>query len=272
MEKDVKATSQNKDLPIFLRFFAPKTKEIAASILEKTAIVIPCYNEKENLSSLLPQIVKTYPKVHIYLVDDGSTDGTRELILEFGKKHKNIHLFTREKKDGLGSAYVYSFAKLLKETSHEFFIQMDGDGSHDPYFLQSLLGTAETADVVIGSRYVGGVCTLQWPMHRLLMSYLTNVYYKIVTRTSIRDFTSGFKCFRRKVLETIDLSKITPEGFFFQVEMNILSLKLGFSVVEVPIIFLERTHGISKMDWKVLLETVLLGAFLPFRNYERTII
>jgi dolichol-phosphate mannosyltransferase len=216
-------------------------------------IVIPTYNEAENVSELVPRILSQDKTFHVLIVDDNSPDGTAALIRKMQKNNKRIHLIERKEKLGLGTAYVTGF-KYALERSFEFVFEMDADFSHNPEALVTLRKKAEECDLVIGSRYISGVNVVNWPMRRLILSYGANLYTRIVTGMPVRDATSGFKCYRRRVLETIDLDGISSEGYSFQIETNYLVWKKGFRVCEVPIIFVDRRVGVSKMSRKIIYE------------------
>jgi dolichol-phosphate mannosyltransferase len=219
----------------------------------KTLIIIPTYNEKENIDRLISEIFKNVPDVEILVVDDNSPDGTAQLVEEILKNDTRVHLLKREKKMGLGTAYVAGF-KYALEYDYEFIFEMDSDFSHDPkeipYFLQSI----QDCDLVIGSRYITGVNVVNWPLPRLLLSYFANVYTRWITGMPVRDSTSGFKCFRRKVLENCDLNDVSSDGYAFQIEMDFKAWHKGFKVREIPIIFVDRRSGVSKMSKEIVYE------------------
>ncbi len=224
----------------------------------RAIIIIPTYNEAENIGKLIPDLMKRYPEnVDILVVDDNSPDGTWKFVQEMGEKDPRIHLLKREKKSGLGTAYCHGF-KYCIEKGYDFIFEMDADFSHDPKEIASFLEAIKDADLVIGSRYITGVNVINWPMQRLLLSFFANKYTRFITGMPIADSTGGFKCFRRKVLESIDLDKIRSNGYAFQIEMNFKSWKKGFKIKEIPIIFYDRTSGSSKMSKKIVKEAVLL--------------
>ncbi len=224
----------------------------------RAIIIIPTYNEAENIGKLIPDLMKRYPEnVDILVVDDNSPDGTWKFVREMGEKDPRIHLLKREKKSGLGTAYCHGF-KYCIEKGYDFIFEMDADFSHDPKEIASFLEAIKDADLVIGSRYITGVNVINWPMQRLLLSFFANKYTRFITGMPIADSTGGFKCFRRKVLESIDLDKIRSNGYAFQIEMNFKSWKKGFKIKEIPIIFYDRTSGSSKMSKKIVKEAVLL--------------
>jgi len=228
--------------------------------LEKIVIIIPTYNECENIPLIIPSIQKILPHVHILVVDDSSPDGTGALVEAMKREHKNIHLLTRPKKEGLGRAYVSGF-KWALQNGFEFIFEMDADFSHDPSFLPAFLEAAKNNDLVIGSRYKSGVNVVNWPMSRLLLSYFANKFAGIVTGIPLTDSTGGFKCFRHTLLERLPFDKISSSGYSFQIEINHFAWKHGFSIEEIPIVFTDRKHGSSKMSTNIILE----GLFLIWR-------
>jgi dolichol-phosphate mannosyltransferase len=225
--------------------------------LNKVLIIIPTYNERENITLIIPAIRKVLPHVHILVVDDSSPDGTGKCVEELATTTKSIFLFTRPKKEGLGRAYITGFQWAL-ERDYEFVFEMDADFSHDPSFLPDFLEAAKQYDLVIGSRYKTGVNVINWPMSRLILSYYANQLTGLVTGIPLRDSTGGFKCFRRSLLEKLPLKKISSSGYSFQVEINYFAWKHGFSITEIPIIFTDRKHGASKMSTNIILEALFL--------------
>ena len=220
---------------------------------KKALIIIPTYNERENITVLIPEIRKKLPDAHVLVVDDSSPDGTSECVKELSKTIENIFVLDREKKQGLGRAYISGFKWALKQ-DYELIFEMDADFSHDPKYLPDFIEAAENADLVIGSRYISGVNVINWPMSRLLISYFGNFYAGI----PIRDCTSGFKCFHSRVLKSINLNKVDSSGYAFQVEMNFHVWKQGFHIKEIPIIFTDRRVGESKMSSKIVREALIL--------------
>lgn len=222
--------------------------------MAETLVIIPTYNESENIAKIIPDIIK-YSKgeVDIAVVDDNSPDGTADVVRNFQKENDNIILINRLKKEGLGKAYVAGFEYALKN-GYEFIFEMDADYSHDPKEINNFLKKIKDFDLVIGSRYVQGVRVLNWPLRRLFLSVFANLYTKIITGMPIYDATGGFKCFRRKVLESIDLRKIKSNGYAFQIEMNYKAFKKGFKITEMPIVFVDRIKGHSKMSRKIVWE------------------
>ncbi len=224
---------------------------------EKSIVIIPTYNELNNIKNLIPEITTSYPTTDILIVDDNSPDGTAEFVKEFSEKNKRIKLIEREKKMGLGTAYVEGF-KYALANGYESIIQMDADLSHDPKEIKKMFEYIKDYDLVIGSRYISGVNVINWPMMRLLLSYFANIYTRIITRLPIRDCTGGFKCFRKEVLSAIDLDKIHSNGYSFQIEMNFLAWKKKFRIKEFPIVFVDRMEGSSKMSKKIVWEAIFM--------------
>ncbi|MCX8057313.1 MAG: polyprenol monophosphomannose synthase [Ignavibacteria bacterium] len=226
--------------------------------MNNAIVIIPTYNEKENISRLIPDIIeKTKGKVDILIIDDNSPDGTADVVREFQEQYNNIFLMTRPKKMGLGTAYVEGFQFALKN-GYDYILQMDADYSHEPKEIKNFLKHIKNCDLVIGSRYKGGVRVLNWPLSRLFLSVFANLYTKIITGMPIYDATGGFKCFRREVLEAIDLSKIRSNGYAFQIEMNFKAFIKKFRICEIPIIFTDRYQGQSKMSKKIIFEAAFM--------------
>ena len=221
-------------------------------------VIIPTYNEKENIEKIIRKVIGLEKNFHILIVDDGSPDGTasivRSLMQEFQDK---VHLEERAGKLGLGTAYIHGFKWALKR-SYQYVFEMDADFSHNPDDLMRLhyACAQEKVDLAIGSRYIKGVNVVNWPMGRVLLSYFASMYVRFITRMKIQDTTAGFKCYRRVVLETIDLDNIKFMGYAFQIEMKFTTWKLGFKVEEVPIIFTDRQEGESKMSSNIIKEAL----------------
>jgi len=229
----------------------------------KPLVIIPTYNEHENIEKIIPAVLNAVPQAEILIVDDNSQDGTAETVRAMGSSTGNIYLLSREKKMGLGTAYVTGFKWALKRDYNVIF-EMDADFSHDPEALPQFLREIEKADLVIGSRYTNGVNVVNWPMKRLLLSFFANIYARIVTGVPVRDLTSGFKCYRRKVLEAIDLDKIHSNGYAFQIEMHFKAFRKGFLIREIPIVFIERRTGTSKMSHHIIYEAAWMVWKLRF--------
>jgi len=223
----------------------------------KTLIIIPTYNELDNLPKLLPQVLSKGDDIEILIVDDNSPDGTAAFVEKEMKNNDRIHLIKRESKQGLGTAYIAGFKYALQK-DFELIFEMDADFSHDPIELPKFLLEAKNNDLVIGSRYITGVNVVNWPMRRLLLSWFANLYTRAITGMPIHDATGGFKCFRRKVLESIDLNQVRSNGYAFQIEMNFKAWKKGFRLKEIPIIFVDRIKGKSKMSKKIVREAVTM--------------
>lgn len=212
-------------------------------------VIIPTYNEKENISKIINAIFNLEEKFHILIVDDGSPDGTAEIVKGLQMAYpEELHLIEREGKLGLGTAYITGF-KWAIERKYDYIFEMDADFSHNPEDLPKLYHEAESgADLVIGSRYCNGISVINWPIGRVIMSYCASVFVRKVLGINVYDTTSGFKCYKRKLLETIDLDNIRMKGYGFQIEMKYNAFKLGFKIKEVPIIFIDRKEGTSKMS------------------------
>jgi len=224
---------------------------------EKSLVIIPTYNELENLPRLIPEVLSQDESIHILIVDDGSPDGTGNFIEDEMKKNDRIHLLKREKKMGLGTAYIAGF-KYALQNNYDFIFEMDADFSHDPNELKNFLKSITEYDLILGSRYINGVRVLNWPMARLLLSFFASIYTRIITGMPIKDATGGFKCFRRKVLEAIDLDKVKSNGYSFQIEVTFKAYAKGFKIKEIPIVFMDRVRGKSKMSRKIVREAVTM--------------
>jgi dolichol-phosphate mannosyltransferase len=234
--------------------------------MSKAIVIIPTYNELHNVKKLIPEVLSLYDKeIDILVVDDNSPDGTGKFVEELSKSNEKVHVLIREKKMGLGTAYCAGFKYALQQ-GYDYIFEMDADFSHDPKELANFLVAIKDYDLVIGSRYLTGVNVINWPMQRLLLSFFANKYTRIITGMPITDSTGGFKCFRRKVLESIDLDKIKSNGYSFQIEMNFKTWKKGFKIGEIPIIFYDRQLGKSKMSKKIVREAALLVWKLRFRS------
>ncbi len=233
--------------------------------MAKTLVVTPTYNEAENIERLIDSVLSQNSNIEILVVDDNSPDGTASLVTKKQTVDARVHLIQRPKKMGLGTAYVTGF-KYAIDKSFDFVVEMDADFSHDPSEIPNFLELIKENDLVLGSRYIDGVRILNWPIRRLILSYGASVYTRLVTGMHIKDTTGGFKCFRRKVLESIDLDKIHSNGYAFQIEMNYKAWEKGFKIVEHPIIFADRRHGTSKMSKKIIYEAVFLVWKLKFQS------
>lgn len=231
----------------------------------KSIVIIPTYNELENISVLIPDLMDRYPNLDILIVDDNSPDGTAGYVKKMQENNGCIKLIERSGKMGLGTAYVAGFRFML-ENGYDYAIQMDADYSHDPKEIGNFFREIRNCDLVIGSRYITGVNVVNWPMRRLLLSYFASYYTRFITGIPVADCTGGFKMFRRKVLETINLQDIRSNGYSFQIEMNYKAWKAGFKIKEIPIIFIDRVKGRSKMNKKIVREAVLMVWKLRFKS------
>lgn len=231
-------------------------------------VIIPTYNEKENIEKIIRKVFSLNQNFHILIVDDGSPDGTGQIVKSLQQIFTdNLFLQERSGKLGLGTAYIHGFKWALQQ-NYDYVFEMDADFSHNPDDLIRLRqACVNGADVAIGSRYVTGVNVVNWPMNRVLMSYFASVYVRFITGIKIHDATAGFKCYRKKVLQTIKLDKIRFVGYAFQIEMKFTAIKHGFRVVEVPIIFTDRTEGASKMSTKIFREAFLGVIELKVRSW-----
>ena len=223
---------------------------------ERALVVIPTYNEAANLPQLIPQVLAQDSRLEVLVVDDASPDGTGQLADGLAQREPRVHVLHREGKLGLGTAYIVGFRWAL-EHGYDYVFEMDADFSHDPAHLKEFLKAAASADLVLGSRYLGGkVTVVNWPIARLMLSYWANVYARWVTGLRIWDLTGGFKCFRTKVLQAIDLSQVRSNGYAFQIEMSVRAWRKGFKLAEVPIVFVDRTEGQSKMNRRIVREAI----------------
>ena len=233
--------------------------------LKKSLVIIPTYNEMENIPNLIPKILQKDEGLEVLIVDDNSPDGTAAFVEEESKLNSRVHLIKRNAKLGLGTAYIEGFKFALKN-GYDFIFEMDADFSHNPKELINFLREIESADLVLGSRYKSGVNVVNWPMKRLLLSYFANVYTRIITGLPVKDATGGFKCFRREVLEAIDLDNVKSNGYAFQIEMTYKAWKKGFRIKEISIIFIDRVKGTSKMSKKIVREAVTMVWKLRIRS------
>ncbi len=227
--------------------------------MEKTSLVIiPTYNELDNIKNLIPDLLDLYPEsLHMLIVDDNSPDGTGDFVSGVAETNPRIHILKRPRKMGLGTAYCLGF-KYALENNYDYAFEMDADYSHDPRELKNFLREIETYDVVIGSRYTNGVNVVNWPMRRLLLSFFANKYTHVITGMPIADSTGGFKCFRKEVLAAINFKEVTSNGYAFQIEINFKVWKKGFKLKEIPIIFIDRHVGTSKMSRNIVYEAAWL--------------
>ena len=221
----------------------------------KVLVIIPTYNENENIARIIDAALYTSGSVDVLVVDDNSPDGTGETVKKIQHSNPRVHLIERERKLGLGTAYIAGF-KYAIERKYDYIFEMDADFSHDPKEIPNFLDRINNYDLVLGSRYLRGVTVINWPLRRLFLSYSANVYTRIITGLPVKDSTGGFKCFRREVLEAIDLDKVHSGGYAFQIEMTFKAWKKGFRITEIPIIFTDRLEGHSKMSRKIVYEAV----------------
>jgi dolichol-phosphate mannosyltransferase len=222
---------------------------------QRVLVILPTYNERENLAQVVPAVLDQDPRIEVLVVDDDSPDGTGALADQLAAAFARVHVLHRERKEGLGKAYLAGFRWAL-ERDFAFVIEMDADFSHDPRFLRDLLRASPDADLVVGSRYKSGVNVINWPMRRLLLSYCANLYVRAITGLPQTDSTSGFKCFRREVLAALPLERIRSNGYAFQIEMSFRAWRKRFRLAEVPIVFTDRVEGSSKMNRHIVWEAV----------------
>jgi dolichol-phosphate mannosyltransferase len=233
---------------------------------DRACVVLPTYNEHDNLPRIVPRILAATSEVDVVVVDDDSPDGTGEIADDLARRDGRVSVLHRPHKDGLGLAYLAGFARALGE-GYGRVLEMDADCSHDPAALPSLLAASRDADLVLGSRYVSGGGTVHWGLGRRLLSRAGSYYARTILGVSVKDLTGGFKCFRREVLEGIDLETVTSTGYAFQIELTYRAIRRGFRVVEVPITFADRRVGKSKMSRAIVLEALWkVWAIREFRN------
>ena len=218
-------------------------------------VVVPTYNERENLPQIVPRILAIDSRLQVLVVDDNSPDGTGRFADELAAADPRVHVLHRQAKQGLGRAYLAGFRWAL-ERDYNWIFEMDADFSHDPRYLADLIAKVSDADLVLGSRYASGVNVINWPMSRLLLSWFANKYVRWITGLPLTDATGGFKCFRREVLEAIPLDRVRSNGYAFQIEMSYRAWKKGFKLAEVPIVFVDRVEGQSKMNKRIVREAV----------------
>ncbi len=219
----------------------------------KTLVIIPTYNEAENISQIIEEVLSQHDSIEILVVDDNSPDNTAHIVQGMQKDNAKIHILKRKGKLGLGSAYVEGFRYALIQ-KFDYIFEMDADFSHDPKMIPEMLKEIQNNDLIIGSRYISGMNIVNWPLRRLILSFMASMYVRIITGMPVKDPTGGFKCFRRKVLESINLDKILSDGYSFQIEMNYRTWIKKFRIKEIPIIFTDRRSGQSKMSKKIVRE------------------
>lgn len=224
---------------------------------ERSLIIVPTYNELDNVQKLIPDVLSRYKNVDILIVDDNSPDGTGDYVDGLSQTMQGVRLLRRPAKMGLGTAYIDGFKYALKE-DYSYIFEMDADFSHDPKEIKNFLKAIKDKDLVLGSRYISGVNVVNWPMSRLLLSYFANVYTRVITGLPVRDATGGFKCFRKEVLAAINFDNIKSNGYAFQIEMTFKAWKKGFRIGEIPITFVDRVIGKSKMSKKIVREAITM--------------
>jgi dolichol-phosphate mannosyltransferase len=232
----------------------------------KAIVVIPTYNERQNIAALIPAILQLVPELHILVVDDNSPDGTGQAVLDSAAgQQEKISLLSRPSKAGLAQAYSAGFKEALRR-GYDLILQMDADFSHDPVYLPAFLQSVAPFDLVLGSRYLRGVNVVNWDFKRLILSKMASVYVRFVTRMPFSDLTGGFKCWKRETLEKIDLDRVFSNGYLFQIEMTWKAYRKGSRIGEIPIIFYEREIGRSKINSKIIFEAIWGVLTLPFRS------
>jgi dolichol-phosphate mannosyltransferase len=236
-----------------------------ASTFQRVLVIIPTYNEATNLPQIVPLVLAQDPRIEVLVVDDNSPDGTGRIAEELAKSTPRIHVLHREAKEGLGRAYIAGFRWGLSG-GYDAMFEMDADFSHDPTFIPGFLEALDKADLVLGSRYATGVNVINWPISRLLLSLGANVYARVATGLPLTDCTGGFKCFRREVLQAIDLDRVRSNGYAFQIEMSFRAWKKGFRLKEIPIVFHDRVEGHSKMSKRIVREAVWMVWWLRLQG------
>jgi len=232
---------------------------------QRALIIFPTYNERDNIEKIVHAVLPLDPRINVLIVDDSSPDGTGEIADRLAAEESKVNVLHREMKEGLGRAYIAGF-KWAIEREYDFIFEMDADFSHGPEYIKDFLREIQDHDLVIGSRYITGVNVINWPIGRLLLSYYANVYSRVITGVPLRDATGGFKCFRRKVLETIDLDQVKASGYSFQIEMSMRAWKKGFRLKEIPIVFVDRVAGTSKMSKKIMREAIWMVWLLRLKS------
>ncbi len=235
----------------------------------RSLIVIPTYNERLNVQRISAELLQRYPAIHILFVDDNSPDGTGDVIDELTMAHSTIHVLHRSGKSGLGTAYIAGFTWAL-ERDYEYIFEMDCDFSHNPKYITHFLAAIDQADLVLGSRYTNGISVINWSLYRLLLSTFATKYVRFITGMPASDATGGFKCFRRRVLEALDLNAITSNGYSFQIELSYYAWIAGFTIREIPIVFYERAGGTSKMNKAIVHEAIFVVWRLFFSHLFKT--
>ncbi|PJA75930.1 dolichyl-phosphate beta-D-mannosyltransferase [bacterium CG_4_9_14_3_um_filter_65_15] len=242
------------------------TRAVPPLNLRKAVVVVPTYNEADNVGRLLPAILDQDPRLSVLVVDDSSPDGTADVVKSLPGFGDRILILERPLKEGLGAAYIAGFQWILANTDFEAVFEMDADFSHDPAALPLFLEHIETHDLVLGSRYLYGITVVNWPLRRLILSVGANMYARFVTGLPLKDSTGGFKCFRRSTLEMLPLERIKSDGYSFQIEMNYYCWKRGLAIKEIPIMFVDRQVGVSKMSRRIILEAMFMVWALRLRR------
>lgn len=245
-------------------------KFIIEKFMADKIVIIPTYNEIENAENIIRKVMSLQPDFDLLIVDDNSPDGTGTLVKKLQNEFPRLFLLSRNEKNGLGTAYIEGF-KWCLQREYNYIFEMDADFSHNPDDLIHLFKACEGgADLAIGSRYINGVNVVNWPMNRVLMSYYASAYVRLITGMNIRDTTAGFVCYTKKLLQTIDLDKIRFRGYAFQIEMKFTALKHGFKIIEIPIIFTDRTQGESKMSKSIFKEAIWGVISLKLKSLFKT--
>lgn len=237
-----------------------------------TLIIVPTYNEKDTIASIIADLSSLNLDLRILVIDDNSPDGTGNLVDNISKTNKSVSVIHRSKKSGLGSAYIDGFRYAIENTNVDYVMEMDADYSHDPKLVPRFLEAIKSCDLVVGSRfYEGKISIVNWPLSRLILSYGASIYVRLFTRLNMYDPTSGFKCFRRSVLKSILNNKIMSNGYSFQIELNYMCKTMGFKIQEIPIVFYDRNAGVSKMrKFKTVLDAMLIVWVLKFKRFNKT--
>ena len=233
--------------------------------MPKKFVIIPTYNERANITNIVPQILAADAEIEVLVVDDSSPDGTADAVIQLSRTTPQVHLLLRTVRQGIGPAYISGFTRAL-EMGADLVVQMDADFSHPISSLPAFFREIEDCDMVLGSRYVNGITVVNWPIERLLLSYFGNAYARAVTHMPVRDITGGFKCWRRAALEAIDLGRVRSNGYAFQIEMSYRLWRKGGRIHELPIIFADRTVGESKMNKRISLEAFWIVWWLKMRD------
>ena len=233
--------------------------------MRKGLVIIPTYNEAENIANIIDAVLNQSPELSVLVIDDNSPDKTAEIVEKIKNNNPRVYLLNRSSKLGLGTAYIAGFKYAIKN-GYEYCFEMDADFSHDPNDLPRFIELIDKYDLVIGSRYCDGISVVNWPIKRLLLSYFACMYARVITGCPIKDLTAGFKCYRRNALEGINLDKIKSDGYGFQIEIDFKIWRKNFKVKEIPIIFVERRAGVSKMSKHIVLEAFLLVLRLRFER------